>query len=549
LRWPVALAASMSLACAGSTASSTSSGASSGTSAGAGSSGSSTSASSGASAASSSGTSRGATSSASAGSSSGSSSTGTSTGTGTSTSGTTGTSGPLTITVALALDASQVSAGQTVHAQVTYVNPTSSPVQLDQVVIAGRPPGGTHASGPYDDFAPSLSNQTLQPGATLVVSGARTFTGSDPVGAWESYPTYHVAGAASYQDGPSVHFTVGPAATSSSSSTSTSTSSSSSGTSTAGDGWLTGVNLAGAQFGETHLPGTFGTDYTYPTSAETAHFVGLGMNAVRLGFLWERLQHGLQGPLDATELGRLDAYVDDATQQGAHVIIEIHNYARYNGQVVGQAGSSVTAADLADFWGKVAAHYQANPRVIFGLMNEPHDMDTTLWLNDANAAIQAIRTAGATQLILVPGNAYTGAWTWSDTWYGTPNATVMGGVVDPGNHFAIEVHQYLDSDGSGTSASCVSATVGSQRLAGFTQWLVANHLQGYLGEFGSGTDATCLAALDDMLGYMDLHRDVWLGWTAWAAGPWWGPSYILTLEPDAQGHDQPQLAPMLNHVH
>ena len=52
----------------------------------------------------------------------------------------------------------------------------------------------------------------------------------------------------------------------------------------------TGTNLAGAEFGDTVLPGTFGTNYTYPTNAEVDYFVGKGMNTFRVPFRWERLQ-------------------------------------------------------------------------------------------------------------------------------------------------------------------------------------------------------------------------------------------------------------------
>lgn len=45
--------------------------------------------------------------------------------------------------------------------------------------------------------------------------------------------------------------------------------------------------------------------------------------------------------------------------------------------------------------------------------NEYHDMDQTLVFNLNQACINGIRAAGATsQLILVEGNSYTGAWTW-----------------------------------------------------------------------------------------------------------------------------------------
>jgi endoglucanase len=315
----------------------------------------------------------------------------------------------------------------------------------------------------------------------------------------------------------------------------------------------TGVNLSGAEFGESQLPGTYGSSYTYPTPAEIDYYHAVGMNTVRIPFRWERLQRSLYGALDATEFTRLAYIVGYATSRGMNALIDPHNYARYNGNVIG--GAAVPNAAFADFWSRVAQQFAGNPRVLLGLMNEPHDMPTEQWRDAANAAIAAIRAAGASNWILVPGNAWTGAHSWGDSWYGTPNATAMRGIVDPAGHFAFEVHQYLDSDASGTSSQIVSATIGSERLAYFTSWLRANGYRGFLGEFAvaSSTIGGGIGdeALDDMLDYMDANADVWLGWTWWAGGPWWG-EYMFTLEPQNLGQpneiDRPQLAVMQPHL-
>jgi endoglucanase len=44
------------------------------------------------------------------------------------------------------------------------------------------------------------------------------------------------------------------------------------------------------------------------------------------------------------------------------------------------------------------------------------------------------------------------------------------------------MHQYLDSDGRGISATCVSSTIGSERVKAATQWLKNNKKLGILGE-------------------------------------------------------------------
>jgi endoglucanase len=302
-----------------------------------------------------------------------------------------------------------------------------------------------------------------------------------------------------------------------------------------------GVSLAGAEFGETKLPGTYGpgADYIYPEAASVNYFAGKGMNLVRLAFRWERLQRSLNGELDATELARLKGFVDSVTAAGTTVLLDPHNYARYNGGVIGSAAVPVSA--FANFWSRLALVFKANPRVMFGLMNEPHDMATEAWVTAANAAIVAIRATGAGNAVSVPGNAWTGGWTWGQTWYGTANAVAMLGVTDSGNNMLFEVHQYLDADGSGTNTNCVSASIGSERLAGFTQWLRANGRRGLLGEIGGGSNSTCNQAVAGALDHLTANNDVWAGWLWWAAGPWWG-DYFMSLEPSAGGVDKPQMS-------
>jgi len=305
-----------------------------------------------------------------------------------------------------------------------------------------------------------------------------------------------------------------------------------------------GTNLAGLDFGSGKFPGIFNKDYTVPLPSEVDYFMGKGMNMFRLPFLWERLQATQNSSLDTTYLGYIDSIVKYATGKGAHVLLDPHNYARYFGQII---GSQVPLGAFADFWMKLANYYKGNPNVIFGLMNEPNTMATELWLTDANAAIAAIRSTGATNLIFVPGNAWTGAWSWTQNWYGTPNAQVMVGVVDPGNNFAFEVHQYMDSDHSGTSPDCVGPTEGSKDLAVFTDWLRSHNFKGFLGEWAGGRTDVCYQAITDITNYMDQNSDVYLGWTWWAAGPWWG-DYIYALDP-SNGQDRPQMQYLTPHLH
>lgn len=310
-----------------------------------------------------------------------------------------------------------------------------------------------------------------------------------------------------------------------------------------------GVNLSGAEFGSQALPGQHGKDYIYPDPAyargyaSADYFIDKGMSAFRLPFRWERLQPTRGAAFDWNELTRLTTTVQHLTAKGATVILDPHNDARYRSMLV---GSTIPNDDFADFWGRLADEFKTSSRVIFGLMNEPHDLPTEQWVSAANAAIGAIRRRDAQNLILVPGNAWTGAQSWSDGSYGTPNAVALLRISDPGHHFAYEVHQYLDADSSGRSPDCVSSTIGSARLRGFTAWLRAHERQGFLAEFGGGPNPTCLSAMQDLLAYVEANADVWLGWTYWAAGPWWG-DYFMSLEPKPSG-DAAQMRVLEQHL-
>jgi endoglucanase len=97
-------------------------------------------------------------------------------------------------------------------------------------------------------------------------------------------------------------------------------------------------------------------------------------------------------------------------------------------------------------------------------------MPTSLVLKNDQAAINGIRSAGAKQLILAPGNGYTGGHSWLEPSQGDePSGDYMYKLVDPLKNTAIEVHEYLDVDFSGSHAECTQP--GPSNLAGLTAWL------------------------------------------------------------------------------
>ncbi|KAI0484412.1 endoglucanase [Xylariaceae sp. FL0804] len=291
------------------------------------------------------------------------------------------------------------------------------------------------------------------------------------------------------------------------------------GASAAGLKWL-GINLSVAEFGTDIYPGTWGVDFYFPDNSSISTLIGQGFNIFRVAFAMERLvPDELTGPADPVYLANLTGTINYITQNGAYAVLDAHNYGRYYDNIITDTSA------FGAFWTTVATHFADNDLVVFDTNNEYHDMDQTLVLDLNQAAITAIRDAGATsQYIFAEGNSYTGAWTWNTT------NTNLAALTDPQGLLVYEMHQYLDSDGSGTSETCVSSDIGVQRVVGATEWLAEEGKLGILGEFAGGANSVCEEAIEGLLEHLEDNSDVWLGGMWWAAGPWWG-DYIYSFEP------------------
>jgi len=285
-----------------------------------------------------------------------------------------------------------------------------------------------------------------------------------------------------------------------------------------------GVNESGAEFGNTAIPGQLGKDYTWPVTSTIDTLVGKGLNIFRIPIMMERIiPTSMTGTINATYEAGLVSIVNYITNtKGVYAIVDPHNFGRYYGNII------TDDVSFQAFWKTLATVFAGNSKVIFDCNNEPHDMGANSVVTGMmQACINGVRAAGATsQYIFVEGTSYSGAWTWVSA----GNGDALVGLTDPSNMIIYEMHQYLDSDGSGTSDQCVSSTIGSQRLAAATAWLKSTGKQAVLGEFAGGANTQCEDAVTDMITYMGENSDVWLGGLWWGGGPWWG-TYIYSMEP------------------
>ncbi|KAI0154335.1 cellulase [Xylariaceae sp. FL1272] len=347
-------------------------------------------------------------------------------------------------------------------------------------------------------------------GATTCVSGYTCTYGND-------YYSQCLPGTAATTTAATTTAATTTAATSTKT---TSTSAASTPTSAAGALKFFGINLSSAEFGSNTYPGVDGTDFIFPDNSSISTLIGDGYNIFRVAFAMERLvPDELTGAADPAYMANLTGTVNYITSNGAYAILDPHNFGRYYGSII------ESTDDFAAFWTTLATQFKSNSKVIFDTNNEYHDMDQDLVLNLNQAAIDAIRATGATsQYIFAEGNSYSGAWTWNTT------NTNLAALTDSEDLLIYEMHQYLDSDGSGTSDVCVSTEIGVQRIVGATEWLRENGKIGILGEFAGGANTQCLEAVTGLLDHLEANSDVWQGALWWAAGPWWG-TYIYSFEP------------------
>ncbi len=302
---------------------------------------------------------------------------------------------------------------------------------------------------------------------------------------------------------------------------------------------LIGVNLSGAGFAPHVVPGKHGTNYFYPEKRHFKYYADKGIRLIRFPFIWERVQHSLGEDLDGEQLRLLKRTLDFAMQHGQKVILDMHNYGRYQGHLIGS--SDVPYAAYAQVWQKLAKRFGGHPALLgYDIMNEPHGT-VGLWPGAAQAAVDAIREVDQQTLIFVEGERWSSAYHWP-----LVNANFL--VKDPVERIVYEAHLYFDEDFSGKylpgKSRNIDPMLGVERARPFVEWLQKHGQKGFLGEYGIPDDLPeASVAMDNLLAYLN---DNCIPSAYWAGGPGWG-QYRLAIEP-RDGQDRPQMAILQKHL-
>lgn len=339
-----------------------------------------------------------------------------------------------------------------------------------------------------------------------------------------------------------------------------------------------GINLSGLEFDNfinpTVVPNLSAEDRktNFSDLDSTLQFIKAGMNTVRVPISWGYLQ------LDGAGKGELNLEyynqfikptLQTLTKANVYTIIDLHAYMRYSRYGIEYSGYNPKAQKQPDgtlitdaeayksVWSKLLKLIQEDDSInkdyiMLDLMNEPaemngHEQDV---FTIQSALIKQLRADGFKGYILVEGNYWSGlhSWTTKGKELGLSNAMLFSranfekqGITDL-SKILINVHQYFDSDYSGTHTNCLQNldTTGPDgfNLDAFTAWLKENQLKAIVTEFGTGTDeASCTKPLEKFVKYMQDNSAKgtnygFAGWTVWSTGHGWG-DYVLRVKPDS----------------
>ena len=172
--------------------------------------------------------------------------------------------------------------------------------------------------------------------------------------------------------------------------------------------------------------------------------------------------------------------------------------------------------------------------MIFGLQNEPHDLDLSKWKETLQRAVNSIRSNGATsQYIILPGSLYSHPEEFQNSF------NYLKDIVDSDGskwRLLLEIHKYLDSDGSGLTPDC--SNNGVEDMKRVHEILVNSNRQAFITETGGGNNQNCIDRAGEFIDFLQFHASSFFGWIVWSAGSF-SEDYTLSVVPSSNGEDRP----------
>jgi endoglucanase len=279
------------------------------------------------------------------------------------------------------------------------------------------------------------------------------------------------------------------------------------------------------------------------TDAEIAHANAWGANIVRVLVGEASTDTQCPGQFMPNYFDDVDAVVHSLTSRGMVALLDLHTVTRVPCGA-SDAWRMADAPGSINFWTKVASRYKGNSLVAFDLYNEPNNITADQWRNGGvlvdkqflqppvqwtAAGMQqmydAVRSTGATNLVMVSGNG----------WGGDPSA-ILAGYAISGTNVVYAAHSYTCSHNN--EPAC-TANPANKKVAIASLWAtVAEQYPVMITEFGwpDPNDGSYNASV---IRYAQSQNPPW-GWIAFAWDGTQNNGFVLvrdlaTYEPDPAG--------------
>lgn len=260
--------------------------------------------------------------------------------------------------------------------------------------------------------------------------------------------------------------------------------------------------------------------FTLPPFTLTKHYLNRDrVNLIKLPIAWENLEEApLSGKLNRTRLEIFTDVVATITNQNSSVIVtlatSLERFANFSSKEtlqLDQIGSThhnlteeatlsahLTRKAFLHLWGRLAKHFQNDRRVIFNLMEIPHNgVLPKDWESTIQAAVNKIRKVGARNQIILPSLAAPrNATTFSTFKHFPENFKAMKDIKNPdGSHDGIlfDLSQTLGPKRHG-SDRCGGVDV-EAIVQPAVELLKQNKRQAIVGTLAAGSEESCTRSL------------------------------------------------------